>query len=326
VSLDKKPAFTARPEYGAVLIVDDDEMARDVLSRRLERIGYSVTPVPDGHRALELIAEQTFDVVLLDIKMPGLTGFQVLQAIRRIHSVTDLPVVMVTASDDSASIVEALELGASDYVTKPLDFPVALARIRTQLMLRQMVLALEDANEKLERLSFLDGLTNIANRRRFDEFLQTEWRRGVRNGQPLSAIVVDIDSFKAYNDTYGHEAGDETLRKVAGALSATPNRPADLVARYGGEEFVIVLPGTDAAGARHLAERLRAGVERLAIPHATSATAPRVTISLGVATTVPRRDASPQSLIEAADRALYEAKHGGRNRVCVSPAPVAGGR
>lgn len=325
MSPDKKPAFTARLEYGAVLIVDDDEMARDVLSRRLERIGYSVTTAADGHRALELIAEQTFDVVLLDIKMPGLTGFQVLQAIRRIHSVTDLPVVMVTASDDSDSIVEALELGASDYVTKPIDFPVALARIRTQLMLRQMVLALEEANEKLERLSFLDGLTSIANRRRFDEFLQIEWRRGLRNGHPLSAILVDIDYFKAYNDTYGHESGDETLRKVAGALSATPNRPADLVARYGGEEFVVVLPGTDAGGARYLAERLRAGVEGLGIPHANSAAAPHVTISLGVATAVPRRDASPESLIEAADEALYEAKREGRNRVCVSTGAAAGG-
>ena len=293
-------------------------MARDVLTRRLERLGYTVTAAADGRQALELIARQPFDVVLLDIKMPGLTGFQVLQAIRRIHSVTDLPVVMVTSSDDSDSIVEALQLGANDYVTKPIDFPVALARIRTHLLLRQMVLALEEANQKLERLSFLDGLTNIANRRRFDEFLQIEWRRAVREAAPLSVILADIDFFKAYNDTYGHEAGDEILKKVAGALAATVNRPADLVARYGGEEFIVALPGTDAAGALVLAERLRAAVEALAVAHSTSRAAAHVTISVGVATTIPERGAAPEALVAAADQALYEAKHDGRNRVRAS--------
>ena len=293
-------------------------MARDVLTRRLERLGYTVTAAADGRQALELIARQPFDVVLLDIKMPGLTGFQVLQAIRRIHSVTDLPVVMVTSSDDSDSIVEALQLGANDYVTKPIDFPVALARIRTHLLLRQMVLALEEANQKLERLSFLDGLTNIANRRRFDEFLHIEWRRAAREAAPLSVILADIDFFKAYNDTYGHEAGDEILKKVAGALAATVNRPADLVARYGGEEFVVALPGTDAAGALVLAERLRAAVEALAVAHSTSRAAAHVTISVGVATTIPERGAAPEALVAAADQALYEAKHDGRNRVRAS--------
>ncbi len=314
--------LTARVEHGALLLVDDDEMTRDMLSRRLERIGYTVTPASDGDQALELIAREPFDVVLLDIKMPGLTGFQVLQAIRRIHSVTDLPVVMVTSSDDSDSIVEALELGANDYVTKPIDFPVAIARVRTQLLLRRMVLALEEANQKLERLSFLDGLTNIANRRRFDEFLEREWRRGLRDGTPISVIMTDIDFFKAYNDTYGHEAGDEILKMVAGALSATLNRPADLVARYGGEEFVVVLPGTDSGGAALLAERLRGGVESLQIAHAGSRVGVHVTISLGVATMVPQRGVSPDVLVAAADQALYQAKHEGRNRVRVSVEPV----
>src|SRR5262245_14260660 len=259
--------LTARVEHGVLLVVDDDEMTRDMLSRRLERIGYTVTAAADGNLALDLIAREVFDVILLDIKMPGLSGFQVLQAIRRIHSVTDLPVVMVTSSDDSDSIVEALELGANDYVTKPIDFPVTIARVRTQLLLRRMVLALEEANQKLERLSFLDGLTNIANRRRFDEFLEWEWRRGLRDGTPISVIMTDIDFFKAYNDTYGHEAGDEILKKVAGTLALTLNRPADLAARYGGEEFVVVLPGTDSGGAALLAERLRGAVEGPQIAH-----------------------------------------------------------
>jgi len=317
--------LTTRVEHGALLLLvdDDDEMTRDMLSRRLERIGYTVIPAANGEQALELIARESFDVVLLDIKMPGLSGFQVLQAIRRIHSVTDLPVVMVTSSDDSDSIVEALELGANDYVTKPIDFPVAIARVRTQLLLRRMVLALEEANQKLERLSFLDGLTNIANRRRFDEFLEREWRRGLRDGTPISVVMTDIDFFKAYNDTYGHEAGDDILKKVAAALSATLNRPADLAARYGGEEFVVVLPGTDSSGATLLAERLRGAVEDLQIAHTRSRVGVHVTISLGVATVVPQRGVAPDALVTAADQALYQAKHEGRNRVRVSPEPLA---
>jgi diguanylate cyclase (GGDEF)-like protein len=319
VSAEHRSLLTAGLEYGAVLIVDDDEMARDVLTRRLERVGYTVTTAPGGQQALELIAEQpTFDVVLLDIKMPGLTGFQVLQAIRRVHSLTELPVIMVTSSDESESIVEALELGANDYVTKPIDFPVAIARVRIQLLLRQMVRALEEANAKLERLSFLDGLTNIPNRRRFDEYLQLEWRRALRSGESLSVILVDIDFFKNFNDTYGHEAGDDILKKVAGALAATLNRPADLAARYGGEEFVIVLPGTDTAGAAALGERLRAAVTGLGVPHARSSVAGHVTISVGVATTVPQRDVGADSVVEAADRALYRAKREGRDRVAIA--------
>jgi PleD family two-component response regulator len=168
-------------DRAALLVVDDDEMTRDVLTRRLQRIGHAVVAARDGAQALELIGQQSFDAVLLDIKMPGLTGFDVLKKIRQTRSVTDLPVLMVTSSDDSDSVVEALELGANDYIMKPLDFPVALARIRTQLLLRRVVVALEEANRKLERLSFLDGLTNIANRRRFDEYLALEWRRARRS-------------------------------------------------------------------------------------------------------------------------------------------------
>jgi diguanylate cyclase (GGDEF)-like protein len=305
-------------ERASLLVVDDDEMTRDVLARRLQRIGHAVVSARDGAQALELIGQQPFDAILLDIKMPGLTGFDVLKKIRQTKSVTDLPVLMVTSSDDSDSVVEALELGANDYITKPLDFPVALARIRTQLLLRRVVVALEEANRKLERLSFLDGLTNIANRRRFDEYLGLEWRRAQREQTPVSLILVDVDFFKLFNDHYGHEAGDEVLKRVAATLDATVGRPADLVARYGGEEFVVVLPGTDVQGAARLAERLRAAVAAMAIPHAQSRTAPHVTISLGVATVVPAREGAPEGLVTAADQALYEAKREGRNRLAVA--------
>ena len=175
------------------------------------------------------------------------------------------------------------------------------------------------ANFKLQRLSQIDGLTGVANRRYFDRYFAREWRRAVRSSQTLSIIFADVDYFKAYNDHYGHQAGDDCLRKVAKALSTGVSRPADLLARYGGEEFVVVLPDTALDGACHIAENMRVAVESLAIPHAESATAAHITLSLGVAAVAPDREIPPESLIAAADKALYRAKKEGRNRVCVIP-------
>ncbi|MFH1911228.1 MAG: diguanylate cyclase [Pseudomonadota bacterium] len=169
--------------------------------------------------------------------------------------------------------------------------------------------------EILNRLSRHDGLTGIANRRHFDEFYQQEWKRALREETPLSLLLCDLDFFKNYNDTYGHQAGDDCLRAVAGVLQKGLRRPGDLTARYGGEEFIVVLPGTLREGALAVAESLRKAVEALAIPHSASATAPVVTICLGVSITVPGPGESPADLLAAADRALYRAKEEGRNRV-----------
>lgn len=174
---------------------------------------------------------------------------------------------------------------------------------------------LKEMNQTLLRLSSLDGLTGIANRRRFEEFLDLEWKRAVREATPLSLIMVDIDFFKTYNDTYGHQAGDKCLKQVANVFSSTLHRPGDLVARYGGEEFVVVLPRTDAKGAVSVAEAMRSKVAALGIIHSHSKVSPYITISLGVATTIPSRDVSPLDLIATADEALYQAKQEGRNRV-----------
>ena len=175
--------------------------------------------------------------------------------------------------------------------------------------------ALAEANLRLERLSALDPLTGVANRRRFDEVLEIEWRRGCRSGAPLSLILLDLDSFKPFNDTNGHLAGDECLRQVAQVLSGALGRAGDLVARYGGEEFVALLPGMAQEDAAALAERLRAGVELLALPHNASAVSPVVTLSAGLATTVPEEGRSPTELLAAADAAMYQAKREERNRV-----------
>ncbi len=174
---------------------------------------------------------------------------------------------------------------------------------------------LETRNRDLERLSALDSLTQIANRRRFDAVLRQEWRRCARDESPLSLVFCDIDYFKRFNDTYGHQAGDECLVRVAEAMEETLNRPADLAARYGGEEFIALLVDTGEEGARMLAERMRARVEALRVPHRTSDVAPHLTVSLGVATIVPRPAVRPEDLVDLADRALYAAKEGGRNRV-----------
>ena len=169
--------------------------------------------------------------------------------------------------------------------------------------------------EELRRLSYLDGLTGVANRRRFDEALGLEWRRMTRDAKPLSLIMCDIDFFKAYNDTYGHQGGDDSLRLVANTLNSVLGRPGDLVARYGGEEYVVILPETDSQGAKFLAEKMRSRVESLGIIHVSSQVCEVLTISLGVATTIPTRGSLPDELISAADQALYEAKKEGRNRV-----------
>ncbi|HEX9189144.1 MAG TPA: diguanylate cyclase [Vicinamibacteria bacterium] len=188
---------------------------------------------------------------------------------------------------------------------------------------------LEHRNRDLERISALDTLTQIANRRRFDAALRQEWRRSARDEAPLSLVFCDIDYFKRFNDTYGHQAGDECLVRVAQAVEETLNRPADLAARYGGEEFIALLVDTEALGARMLAERMRARVEGLRIEHRASSAAPCLTVSLGVATVVPRPALRAEDLVDLADRALYAAKEGGRNRVVAAedlPALPAGTR
>jgi two-component system chemotaxis family response regulator WspR len=182
---------------------------------------------------------------------------------------------------------------------------------------------LASANSELELLATLDGLTGVANRRRYDEQIALEWRRAQRSRAPLSLIFGDVDHFKSYNDTYGHAAGDECLKAVARAFQGAARRAGDLVARYGGEEFVIILADTPLEGALSVARNARAAVERLAIEH-REATAGRVTVSLGVATTVAERGAPASQLADAADRALYEAKAAGRNRVTAAPASGAG--
>src|SRR6185436_10272258 len=255
------------------------------------------------------------ELVVMDLRLPGMDGIQACRRITNEERYRDLPVIVITASTEVANLPAAFAAGAVDYLTKPLN-PVELgARVRSALQLKREMEArkarerdllevthrLEVANRELQRLSSLDGLTGLTNRRRLDEFVETEWLRASRDASPLSVILIDIDYFKSYNDRYGHLAGDECLKRVAMALRNSFHRPGDLVARYGGEEFAAILPATDAAGAQGVAESMRQGVEALAIEHQVSTVGPRVTISLGYATMIPRPPKHSDELIAAAD-------------------------
>ncbi|WP_448202787.1 diguanylate cyclase [Azospirillum sp. sgz302134] len=291
-----------------ILVVDDIPSNVHVLSRILKD-DHDIYFATDGTKALDLVQARLPDLVLLDIMMPGMDGYEVCKRIKADPTTRDIPVIFISAKSEVEDETYGLEAGAIDFITKPISPPIVKARVRNHLLLKRQT-------DTLRALSFIDGLTGIANRRRFDEALLREWRRCSRSHLPLSLIMLDVDHFKAYNDHYGHQAGDECLRAVAALLAEQVKRPGDLVARYGGEEFVCLLPETDAEGAVRVAERLREAVAEQRLPHAVSPVAPHVTISLGVASATPVADAPPDSLTQLADRLLYDAKRAGRNRVC----------
>lgn len=297
-----------------ILIVDDDPVMVRVLARILAPMG-EILFATDGESALRMVRERSPDAVLLDVEMPGMSGFDVCRAIKEDPSNADLPILFVSGHTDIETEAKGLEAGAVDYIMKPPSPPIVRARMRTQLILRERT-------RQLLRLASIDGLTGLANRRSFDETLDQEWRRARRNHTPLSLALIDIDFFKRYNDHYGHQAGDDCLKTVAATLAHAAERPGEIVARYGGEEFAVVLPLCDVPTARALAEKMRKRVADLALPHAGSLIGDHVTISCGVATLmgVETIEAMPDeaALITAADQALYAAKEAGRDQVQVN--------
>lgn len=294
-------------EKHRILVVDDEHMNRKILSDLL-KADHQVFLAKDGEQTLARVAsDPDLDLILLDVMMPGMDGYEVLRRLKQIETAKDIPVIFITALSSIGDEEKGLLLGAVDYIAKPFHPAIVKARIENHLrFVRQRKL--------LETLAGKDGLTEIDNRRRFDDVLEKEWRRGGRNRLPLSLAMVDVDYFKQFNDNYGHARGDQVLKSVARALSWALHRPADLVARYGGEEFVLLFPDTDAEGGTALAEKVRSAVEALAIPHEYSKAAPTVTVSIGGATVRPEGE-DPLLLVEAADRMLYQAKQVGRNRV-----------
>ena len=314
-----------------ILVVDDDQMTRQLLRRVMEKEGYQVIEAANGEQGLEMYKRLKPHLVLLDALMPVMDGFTCCTKLQRLsressldgEALTDTkslrgasptPVLMITNLNDSESVDRAFAVGAVDYVMKPIHLPVLRQRVRRIIEQTQLYQELKVANLELQRLAALDGLTGVANRRRFDEYLNDEWQRMGRENLPLSLILGDIDFFKKYNDTYGHQAGDACLRRVADALRFCAKRSVDLVARYGGEEFAVILPHTTAEGAFQVGEEIRAAVDTLKISHAQSTVSEYVTLSLGIACMYPMVSTSPTMLIAVADAALYQAKAAGRNQ------------
>jgi diguanylate cyclase (GGDEF)-like protein/PAS domain S-box-containing protein len=429
------PAATRKP---AILIVDDAPDNIALLRAMMVRQGYATFLATSGERALEVAQRVQPDLVLLDVVMPGMDGLETCRRLKAHPATSRIPVIFMSERGETDDIVAGFDIGAADYIPKPLRMEEVCARVRAQLRLsadsdsnsqkeqadrlrmivdsmdqgllivercgriqyanpacdrylgyatRELVgrslaelLAQQDSypddcaamesighgtrevlirhrdgglramdltmtpmhaddglfvallhdithhkqsEDALQRAAMLDPLTKIANRRHFDAFLEKEWQRAIRNAQPLSLVVLDVDHFKLYNDTLGHAAGDLCLQKVAHALEAHALRPTDLAARYGGEEFVLLFAETPHEAATRLAQAIRTTVEALQLPNPRSPTSPWITASIGVATIVPTQLDQIEQLFLCADRAMYAAKAGGRNRVETAVAGAA---
>jgi diguanylate cyclase (GGDEF)-like protein len=297
-----------------ILIVDDDATSANLLAQ-LCGDGYQVRVATDGEQALELVAEEVPDLVLLDIRLPGMDGLEVCARFRANPDTRDVAVIFITGVGDLAAEMRGLELGAVDYVTKPINPSVVRMRVRNQCHLKR-------TRDVLARMAITDGLTGIANRRHFDASLEREFARLARHGGELSLVMCDIDHFKAYNDAHGHLLGDQCLRAIAEAIGSILQRPADLVARFGGEEFACLLPETGTRGAAEVAARARLAIAGLGIPHGHSPVAAYVTASFGHATVRCRPGGSAHTLLARADSQLYLAKSLGRDGVSGDAGPV----
>jgi two-component system chemotaxis family response regulator WspR len=318
----------------AVLLVDDQPIVGEAIRRMLaSHTDIEFHYCSDAQKAIDTAAALRPTTILQDLIMPGVDGFTLVQQMREHPVIAQIPIIVLSSREDPRDKSRAFEIGASDYLVKLPDQIELVARIRAHSKsylaqqqrddayraLEELGRQLAEKNAILEALSSLDGLTGIANRRRFDEALDIEWRRCRRESAPASLILIDVDFFKRFNDHYGHLAGDDCLRQVAAAIKQGATRPGDLAARYGGEEFCLLMADTPADGAAQVAETVRRSIEELAISHARSDAASCVTISLGSATLVPDATTQPPRLIELADAALYEAKKAGRNRHRAAP-------
>lgn len=297
----------AETERATILLVDDVPANLSLLSSIL-REDYRVQLATSGAKALALVAASSPDLILLDVMMPEMDGYEVCKRLKANPDTCDIPVLFVTARNQTEDEELGLTLGAMDYIHKPISPPIIKARVRNHI-------ALKLQTDALKRLSFMDGLTQVANRRRFDDTLGNELRRAVRQQHELSLLMLDVDYFKLFNDHYGHGLGDQCLTRVAQAVQAEVNRPMDLVARYGGEEFVVLLPETGLEGAHKVAESLRKTVAAMQIAHDHSPAAAHITISIGVACNTQSETNLAAELLKLADQALYLAKQSGRNQV-----------
>lgn len=332
-------------ERADILIVDDKPENLRLLATMLKDCNYEVRTAISGKLCLRAAKILAPDLILLDINMPEMNGYEVCQQIKNHSATQDIPIIFLSALNEPLDKVKAFQSGGNDYISKPFQLEEVCLRIENQLTINslQKQLAFQkkeleiqnkrleqeiehrleaekkllNINQQLQVLATLDSLTQLANRHAFDQFLEQEWLRMRREEKPLGLILCDVDHFKLYNDYFGHQAGDKCLQQVASAIASVAKRPADLVARYGGEEFAVILPNTDSHGVTKVAEMIRQQVESLQINHPQSLVTDSVTLSVGVACITPDSNILPEQLIQLSDHALYEAKQKGRNQVVI---------
>lgn len=292
-----------------ILIIDHESTGGSVLARMLAT-DYKVQRVADAPHALDAARRKGKppDLILLDVSQPRHCGFEICRQLKDDERTCSVPVMLITQRDNTEDELRGLKLGAIDCITRPFCQDVVKTRIRNQI-------SLKINNDMLERYANHDSLTDVANRRRFDMVLDAEWRRAMRDRKHLSLLMIDVDRFKQYNDTFGHVEGDHCLQRMAGTMAQELTRPGDLLARFGGEEFAVILPGTELEGARLIAERLRAAIEDMNIPHPGLDGIQKATISIGCSCVLPALPMHFNQLLDAADKQLYVAKNAGRNCV-----------
>lgn len=288
----------------SILIVDDEPINAEILANALQQ-DYWVHIAASGPQALDILRKQTVDLILLDIRMPEMDGFEVLRRLKSEDKTAQIPVVFVTGEDSADDELKGLQMGAVDYVRKPFQVPLAKARIAVQIELKVK-------SDLLEELASADGLTGIANRRKFDEMLDTLYADCHRHNRTLALLLIDIDYFKQFNDTYGHAVGDMALKRVASVLHDNAQRGADVVARVGGEEFAVLLPDVSQQQLTTVCERIHASVAGLGIEHSQSRVSDHLTVSIGAASILPNTQHDKRYLYQKADELLYKAKHLGR--------------
>jgi len=294
-------------KINSVLIVDDENSNIMMITKILNPY-YTVYAAKNGEAAIKAADKYIPDVILLDILMPDMDGYTVLAALKKSENTRNIPVIFITGLSNAADEEKGLTLGAVDYITKPFSSVIVKLRVHNQIkMLDQLRL--------IERLSKLDQLTELPNRRSFDEQLHSEWRRAVREQKLISILMIDVDKFKNYNDTYGHQQGDVALRAIAKTINSALKRSNDFAARWGGEEFSVLLPSTDSSGAFEIAEQIRRQIEDMNILSSDGSVS-KVTVSIGINAIAPADGGTINELISGADEMLYKAKKNGRNIIC----------
>lgn len=299
-----------------VLIVDDERSNLEVLSRILKpgcvdsvHSNYTLSVAKSGQTALAKATSDKPDLILLDIIMPDMSGYEVLSILQESEDTRSIPVIIITGLSSVKEEEKGFAMGAVDYITKPFHSSIVRARVKTQLRIIEQM-------RTIERLGLIDVLTNITNRRGFDNQITMEWGRAIREKSSISLLMIDIDRFKEFNDTYGHQQGDVILKAVAKILESTLKRPTDFIARWGGEEFAVLLPDAEIDGALKVAESIRENIEAAIFPSICGQTSLNVTVSIGAASMDPVIDSEISDFVGRADKALYAAKEAGRNRVC----------